>query len=91
MRYYGAWMNLQGRGFSGFDDIGNVDGRNGVVDDHFYRRDFPFTGMLSMDWTTQPHATGDGDVFTLKVNNTFPTLASATLVGTANNQRYFPT
>jgi len=87
MSYYGAWMNLQGRGFAGFNDIGNLDSRNGVWDVKFYRRDFPYTGMLSGDWISQPNTVA---TFSVKMNNAFPTLAAATLDGTANNQRYFP-
>ncbi len=84
MTYYGAWMNVQGRGFSGFNDIGNLDSRNGVWDVKFYRRDFPYTGSLSGDWISQPNTAA---TFSVKTNNTF---AVTNLITTANNQSFFP-
>jgi len=87
MSYYGAWLNIQGRGFAGFNDVGNLDSRNGVLDTKWHRRDFPFTGILSADWISQPNT---GATFSVKRNNTFPTLAAVTLDATLNNQRYFP-
>jgi len=87
MSYFFAWMNLQGRGFTGFNDIGNLDSRNGVWDVKFYRRDFPFSQMPLLDWVSQPNTAA---TFSLKMNNTFPTLAAVTLDSSANNQRYFP-
>jgi RHS repeat-associated protein len=45
--YSGAAMNLQGRGFAGFASHRTVDGRNGVVSDEFFNRDFPRTGTLN--------------------------------------------
>jgi RHS repeat-associated protein len=87
MSYFGAWLNIQGRGFSGFNDIGNLDSRNGVWEVKWFRRDFPFTGVLSQDWISQPNTVA---TFSVETNNSFPTLAAATLDATANNQRYFP-
>jgi RHS repeat-associated protein len=84
MSYYGAWMNLQGRGFSGFDEIGNLDSRNGVWEVKFYRRDFPYTGRLAGDWISQSNTE---NTFSVKENNTF---AVTNLITTANNQSFFP-
>jgi RHS repeat-associated protein len=85
--YYGAWMNLQGRGFSGFNDLGIYDSRTQVWDFPFYRRDFPYTGMLSQDWTELPNQPSSGALFSRKINNTF---AAKTLEATSYIQRYFP-
>lgn len=39
--YYGAWENLQGRGFQGFYEITSTDSRNGLIDERIYDRTFP--------------------------------------------------
>jgi hypothetical protein len=64
-----------------------LDSRNGVLEVKSHRRDFPFTGLLSGHWVSQPNTSA---TFSVETNNTFPTLAAVTLDATANNQRYFP-
>jgi YD repeat-containing protein len=44
--YYGAWQHRQGRGFAGFYAMRPYDSRSGIVDYSYFRRDFPYTGML---------------------------------------------
>ncbi len=39
--YFGAQVNLQGRGFAGFDKIQAVDSRNGVMREQKFKREFP--------------------------------------------------
>jgi len=82
--YYGAWLNLQGRGFMGYNDIGVMDSRNQVWSVLWYRRDFPFNGMQSGSWISQPNS---ASVWTSKTTNTFD---DTVLDSTANNQRHFP-
>jgi RHS repeat-associated protein len=83
--YFWGWMNLQGRGFSGFDGgMTDTDSRTGVNTYPTYGVAFPYTGMLNEVWTSQPNT---GSVFTSKLTNTF---AEITLDSTSNNQRYFP-
>lgn len=51
--YYGAWMNMQGRGFAGFDEFSTYDSRNGLYRNRYFQRVapyfFPYTGMLAAD------------------------------------------
>jgi RHS repeat-associated protein len=51
--YAGAWMNLQGRGFSGFGNVQSNDTRNGLWHTSGYGRAFPYTGMYGGDFATQ--------------------------------------
>lgn len=44
--YWGARLNLQGRGFEGFYAAQQHDSRNGVYQTSYYQRQFPYTGML---------------------------------------------
>ncbi len=79
--YYGAWMNLQGRGFAGFASYSTVDSRTALYEHQYFERSFPYTGMKYED------------VFSNGSVN--PSIAEATpamntLDNTANNQRYFP-
>jgi RHS repeat-associated protein len=79
--YYGAWTNLQGRGFEDFYCLRTYDSRNGLYDYRYFARSFPFTGMQFEDivsnasfyptqWTGTP--------------------ASTTLSSTQYQQRYLP-
>ncbi|MBS1994700.1 MAG: VCBS repeat-containing protein [Cyanobacteria bacterium SZAS LIN-2] len=81
--YWGARLNLQGRGFEGFATTREYDGRNGTYRITKYRQDFPFIGGASEVDTYQP----DLATFMLKVVNTF---ASTDLAGTNCSQRCFP-
>ena len=79
--YYGAWTNLQGRGFSGFNSYSIVDSRTTLFEHPYYERAFPYTGMMYEDvWAT-------GTIYP-KISQAAP--ATITLDSTANNQRYFP-
>ena len=79
--YGGAWMNLQGRGFAGFQSRSTTDTRTALYEAQYYERAFPYTGMTYEDvWS-------NGSVY--------PTIteggpATITLDSTSNNQRYFP-
>jgi RHS repeat-associated protein len=44
--YYGAHLNLQGRGFDGFYAVREYDYRNSTYEYSYFRRDFPYIGML---------------------------------------------
>ncbi|MCC7490481.1 MAG: VCBS repeat-containing protein, partial [Gammaproteobacteria bacterium] len=49
--YDGAWLHLQGRGFAGFGHRQVTDSRDGTVSHRYFRRDFPYTGMVSrQEW-----------------------------------------
>jgi YD repeat-containing protein len=79
--YYGAWMNLQGRGFAGFNSYSIVDSRTALFEHPYFERAFPYTGMKYEDvWS-------NGSVYP---DITQATPATITLDSTANNQRYFP-
>ena len=83
--YFWGWMNLQGRGFAGFNGgITDTDSRTHVNRSPYYRTDFPYTGMLAGEFVSQPNT---GSVFTSKLSNT-PSVI--TLENTPNNQRVFP-
>jgi RHS repeat-associated protein len=82
--YYGAWLNLQGRGFSGFNDIGDLDSRNAVWDVKYYRRDFPYTGMHAQEQVFQPNSQS---ILAHETDNTF---LDTILDSTPNNLRHFP-
>jgi RHS repeat-associated protein len=86
--YYWAWTNLQGRGFSGFDDIGIIDSRTpNLMKVPFYRQDFPYTGMLKGYNLLQKGSDGQ---FSVSVEKDTYTLASTTLSTTQNQGRVFP-
>jgi RHS repeat-associated protein len=80
-QYFGAWINLQGRGFDGFGATYVLDSRNGVGHSRYYQRAFPYTGMMYEDvvWNTSPFFT-----------QAFSTATFTTLSTTTNQQRYFP-
>jgi RHS repeat-associated protein len=78
--YYGAWKNLQGRGFDGFYSVHTYDSRNGLYHYQYHERAFPYSGMKYQDIVS----TGPLDLI-----QTVGTPAVMTLDGTAYNQRYF--
>jgi RHS repeat-associated protein len=82
-QYYGATLDLSGRGFEGFYAVAFSDSRSGLHAYRFFRRDFPFTGRLLEEDLYQP------DNATL-ISRQAHTLLSATLDSTATNQRLFP-
>jgi RHS repeat-associated protein len=79
--YYGAWMNLQGRGFQGFNIVNTYDSRTGLHDYQYFERSFPYTGMKYQDIVFNG---------TFYPSESVGTTALTTLDGTANNERYFP-
>ena len=83
MGYYGALMNLQGRGFDGFYAVTTYDSRNQMEDYSYFERVFPYTGMKSYENFT-------GGTLTFSPTATSNTLASlVTLSSTQYQERYF--
>jgi RHS repeat-associated protein len=82
--YYGAWTNLQGRGFQSFYATRSLDSRNNLYDVDYYQRSFPETGM-EFQYFKDMASNGS---FHLSQYNWTPTYT--TLDSTASNQRYFP-
>lgn len=79
--YYKGWMNLQGRGFAGFEEKRTYDSRTGVYDYWYYNVAFPYNGMPTAEYYNFPSVT------TRYIQNT---LAVNELDSSANNERYFP-
>lgn len=79
--YYGAWVNLQGRGFDGFGIIRTLDSRNSLYDYKYYERAFPYTGMQYQEIVS------NGTFYPAESTGT---TALTTLSSTTNQQRYFP-
>lgn len=79
--YYGAWMNLQGRGFMGFYARSAYDSRTGLTDYQYYERAFPYAGLQYQDILS------NGSFY---IRQSLGTHAVTNLDATANNQRYFP-
>jgi len=80
--YSGAVTNLQGYGFQGFTTIRKFDSRTSLYDLKSYSTVIPTTGMLTAESITQSAGAS--------VLSASYTLATETLDGTTNNQRYFP-
>jgi RHS repeat-associated protein len=79
--YYGAWINLQGRGFQTINSHSIVDSRTALFEHAYFERAFPYTGMKYEDvWS-------NGSIYP-DITEAVP--AMITLDGTTNNQRYFP-
>jgi RHS repeat-associated protein len=55
--YHGARRDLHGRGFEGFLWRYTSDNRNGVHQYDYFRREFPFTGVISRSDVFQPSGT----------------------------------
>src|SRR5438270_452246 len=81
--YYGARLNLQGRGFDGFYTKRTIDSRTGLYDYLYYERTFPYTGMQYLE-VLAPNITGH------HIRQSQANDQSVTLDGTAANQRYLP-
>lgn len=84
--YFGARVNLQGRGFLGFERKREIDSRNSLQSNDYYYRTFPFTGLLSGRKVYQ----SNGSTLISEVATTPASSGQYTLDSTANNQRYFP-
>ena len=87
--YSGAWINLQGRGFSNFSNVQTFDSRTGLYENVFYGFTFPYSGMMFGDSLRQT-AWPSSPVEPVKEWNC-SSLGLNTLDSTVNNQRYFPT
>jgi RHS repeat-associated protein len=86
--YSGAWMNLQGRGFAGFEAHQVADSRNNVWETFEYDLAFPYTGMLTEDVKNLGN-TASGTIG--YVNYTLAcTIPEETTPCPATSQRYFP-
>jgi RHS repeat-associated protein len=81
--YFGAQVNVQGRGFAGFEKIQSVDSRNGVMSEQKFKREFPYSGM---PYEVNVYQSASGPL----MNSRSITAAYSTLDATAYNQRYFP-
>ena len=79
--YYDAWINLQGRGFEGFNSYRFVDSRNGLYYYSFYEQKFPYTGMK------YESLSDNGSFFPVQSTSTLASLV--TLSSTSYQQRYF--
>jgi RHS repeat-associated protein len=80
--YYYGTLNLQGRGFAGFQLTKTQDTRTGIVEEKSYWTDFPYVGLLVGDSVLT--STGNG------ISAYTASQAVLTLDATANNQRAFP-
>lgn len=79
--YFGAWMNLKGRGFEGFNEVSMYDSRNALYAYQYYQRQFPYTGMLAKNILS----TGSFSVLSAVITPTVVELSNA-----SNNERFFP-
>lgn len=84
--YFGARLNVQGRGFEGFQWKKALDSRNGLYLKDSFNLTFPLTGQLSERTLYQ----SNGSTPISDVANTTPAPGYATLDSTGYNQRYFP-
>ncbi|MEO6080370.1 MAG: SpvB/TcaC N-terminal domain-containing protein, partial [Steroidobacteraceae bacterium] len=80
--YFGAQVNLQGRGFAGFEKIQSVDSRNGVMREQKFKREFPYNGM---PYEVNDYQSSSGPLMSKRTT----TAASDTLDATTYNKRYF--
>jgi RHS repeat-associated protein len=80
--YYGAWSNLQGRGFQSFHAKRMIDSRNGLYYFQYYEREFPESGM---DYEDDVANNSGGQIGYVLRTPAVTTLSSAT-----NEERYFP-
>jgi RHS repeat-associated protein len=81
--YFGAQVNVQGRGFAGFDKIETVDSRNGILRQEKFKREFPYSGM---PYEVNVYQSVSGALMSQRA----VTAAYTTLDTTNHNQRYFP-
>lgn len=79
--YYGAWTNVQGRGWESFYSVRTYDSRNGLYQYNYFERSFPYTGMQFESLIT------NGTFYPTQTVNTLASLV--TLSSTQYQQRYF--
>ena len=82
--YAGAWMNVQGRGFAGFEAHQWYDSRNTVWETLNYDLAFPYTGMMTVDAQTL------NNLYSESIFYRSLSLSAVTLNNIAGSQRYFP-
>jgi RHS repeat-associated protein len=87
--YYGAWANIQGRGFQAFETIRTEDSRyvSPYVLTHYeyYETTFPWSGMKYQDIESY-----SGGFYATQSVGAPNSLTQATLSTTSNQERYFP-
>ena len=81
--YYGARVNMQGRGFDGFYAKRTIDSRNSLQSFQYFRRDFPYVGQVFQADLYQ----ANGSTLVRRIVNS---LTATTLNATTNQQRYLP-
>lgn len=54
-QYRGARMNVQGRGFLGFEEVRSTDSRNGLWEYSYFHRAFPYIGARYQQRIYQPN------------------------------------
>lgn len=82
--YTGAWANVQGLGFSGFESLQKYDSRNALWEQLTFNLASPYNGMLSAD------VLAEDQLNTKPVNKLTNTLQYLTLNSAQNNERYYP-
>jgi RHS repeat-associated protein len=80
--YYGAWTNVQGRGFQSFYGSRMIDSRNELWYYSYYERSFPYAGMDFED------VLSNNSGAYIRVSLRTPT--NKTLETTTDEERYFP-
>jgi RHS repeat-associated protein len=84
--YWGARLNLQGRGFEGFYAARQHDSRSGIWVLSYYQRQFPYIGSLFETETFEPDA-----VTYMGINaSTYTYATPGGLSGTSCSSCYFP-
>jgi RHS repeat-associated protein len=81
--YYGAWTNLQGRGFMGFEQVQRYDSRSTLWENFFNDVKFPYVGILDAHYLSQDQAR------TKYIKTNWINRTDTLLDSTPNNQRYF--
>ncbi len=84
--YWGARLNLQGRGFEGFDAVRHHDSRSGIYVISYYSRQFPYIGRLTDQETFEPDTT----TYMAITGYTYTYLTPGGLAGTSCSSCYFP-
>lgn len=84
--YWGAHLNLQGRGFEGFYAARQHDSRSGIWVLSYYSRQFPYIGSLTDQETFEP----DAATYMSIAGNTYTYLTPGGLSGTTCSSCYFP-
>jgi RHS repeat-associated protein len=84
--YWGARLNMQGRGFEGFDAVRQHDSRSGIWVLSYYSRQFPYIGSLTDQETFEP----DAVTYLSIAGSTYTYKTPGGLSGTTCSSCYFP-